>query len=767
MSDEHYTTHLAAEEPVPTVHVLHSFVRFGRVVRYRKGTLFTFVVAALLLGGLYFATATRYYESGASLLVMQTGHEVEGASMRAQADSRHSLMPTFQKLFYSDVVLGMAVERLAPDHRVDFKKYPRSEWTEQLKKRLTASMVRKTNIIEIAYRSKRSETASAVVNAVLESYLDFMDENHQSTAADIVDVLTREKAQVERDLAVGEANLLKAQEEIGDVGLRDESRIHHPTIKEVVRLKEAYVEANTARLKLAVALAGVEDARRRGIDPTQHLMSLDGAAGDQAMLQGFGFGTENAHARVDLQRMIVEDKAQLATLQQHYGPRHHKVIELANRVALAEQQLNAIAMPSSERLTPQGRQKLAGSLLQVLRQRHAAAASYEQSLRTRYSQAQQAAVALNGRQAKLDILESDVKWLRSLRSTLLQRIAGIDLQQLHGDIRTSIISEPQVDTTPVWPRLPLVIVLALFAGTGTGLLAIYAIDVLDDRFRGPEDMQMQLGLPVLAMVRRMETTEAAGLAALQVHVDPTGVESEAFRTLRTALAFGQNEATRLVVSSAEPGDGKTTIMANLGVAFAQAGKRTLIIDADLRRPGLTRLTQMKGQTGLSEVLVADSPIGSSAAEHIVSTEIEGLDLLASGTRPANPSELIASTRFAELLNWAESVYDQILIDSPPTLATVDASLVGRLVDGAILVVQPAKNQRRVVLRAVESFEAVGTNLLGTVINQASDEHGMHDYGYGYGYGYDYQGEDESESDDQHVAKLDDWGDSPIVPRRAA
>jgi capsular exopolysaccharide synthesis family protein len=759
--DSQNANYAVAEQAAP--HVLHSFVRFGRVVRYRKNILITFLVAGILLGGLYFATATRFYESNASLLVMQTGHDVEGTSMRAQSDSGQSLMPTFQKLFYSEVVLNNAAERLPPEHRVDFKNYQRSQWAEQLKERLSASMVRNTNIIEVAFRSKQAETASVVVNAVLESYLDFMEKNHRSTAAQIVDVLTREKTQVERNLAQGEQALLAAQAEAGDVGLRDEARIHHPAIKEVVQLKDSYVAAYSQRLKLAVALASIEDSLRRGADPTEHLMALEGEAGEAALLEGLGFSHENSQARVDLQKLIVEDRAQLATLQQHFGPRHPKIAELTNRIATAEQQLASLSLPASERMTPDGRQKLANALIQVLKQRHDTARSFEESIRERYVQAQQTAVALNGQQTKLEILESDVDWLRGLRSTLLQRIASIDLQQLHGDIRTSVVTEPHVDRDPVWPRLPVVLVLALLSGTVAGLLAVYAVDVLDDRFRGPEDLQVQLGLPVLAMVRRMETADATGIGALQVHVAPNDVASEAFRTLRTALAFGQHEATRLVVSSAEPGDGKTTIISNLAVAFAQAGKRTLLIDADLRRPGLTRLMQMKGQTGLADALVAEAPISDAAHQHIVSSEVENLDLLFSGTRPSNPSELVASTRFAELLNWAESVYDQILIDSPPALATVDASLIGRLVDGAILVVQPAKNQRRIVVRAVESFGSVNSNLLGVVINQTSDEPGVEHYGYGYGYAYEYHGDDEVDEE----SLLQATHDAPVVRRRAA
>ena len=244
-----------------------------------------------------------------------------------------------------------------------------------------------------------------------------------------------------------------------------------------------------------------------------------------------------------------------------------------------------------------------------------------------------------------------------------------------------------------------------------------------------------------------------------------------------------------MVSSPEPGDGKTTVLANLAVAYAQADKKTLLIDADLRRPGLTNLMNLRGMTGLSELLRSDGDIAQLAAAHIQPSGMKGLDILPCGPRPSNPGELLGSPRFSQLLAWAETAYDQILVDSPPAMATSDAALIGRLVDGAVLVVQPAKNRRRLVIRLVENLAVLKIPVLGLVVNRvgSSNEQGYYNYYSGYGYGYDYgyglaYGTDEATAGDavaggvsaasqitpaRRDPRTESQSDAAIIPRRVA
>ena len=266
-------------------------------------------------------------------------------------------------------------------------------------------------------------------------------------------------------------------------------------------------------------------------------------------------------------------------------------------------------------------------------------------------------------------------------------------------------------------------------GTVGGLLIIWVLDIMDDRFRTPEELKLQLETQVLSMIPRMEELEGEGFEAVMCHSKPNSKEVEAFRALRTSIEFSPQETGRLVCTSTEPGDGKTTVSSNLAVAFAQSGKRTLLIDADMRRPGLSTLLGLRDDTGLSKILRATDDLEGSIEKNLRTSIVNGLDVISCGPRPMNPAELLASERFANILAWAETKYDQIVIDAPPVLAVSDPAIVGRLVDAVILVVRPDKDRRRMVIRAAETLRTLGCSLLGVVVNHLTSTDNS---GYGYG-----------------------------------
>src|SRR5262249_48897435 len=163
-------------------------------------------------------------------------------------------------------------------------------------------------------------------------------------------------------------------------------------------------------------------------------------------------------------------------------------------------------------------------------------------------------------------------------------------------------------------------------------------------------------------------------------------------------------------------------------AFAQAKKKTLLIDADLRRPGMTQLLELKGPRGLSQVLRDSQPVVESCLENIFNIGVENLDVMPSGPRPANPSELLSTERFNDISGGADAVHARTPSAAPRFLGAPAPAILGRRVEGAMVVTRPEKNRRKMVVRAIESFRATGVRVLGIAVNHLADSM-SNEYGY--------------------------------------
>jgi len=273
-----------------------------------------------------------------------------------------------------------------------------------------------------------------------------------------------------------------------------------------------------------------------------------------------------------------------------------------------------------------------------------------------------------------------------------------------------VVQPAPVPSIPSSTSLPVALVLGLLGGLALGIGAALARNAVDTSVTSPEHLRDLTGAPNLGFIAFDAQTPKRPLT---VHEDPQSPRSEAFRQLRTNLQFVDVDNPRkvVVITSSLPGEGKSTTLVNLGIALASAGHRVLAVEADLRRPALADLLGLDRAVGLTSVLAGRVHVGQ-AVQHWPG----GVDVLASGPLPPNPSELLASQQMANMLGDLRAEYDAILIDTPPLLPVTDAAAVAQATDGVILVCRYKETKREQLRTAVQALEAVSAPVLGTVFS---------------------------------------------------
>ncbi len=303
--------------------------------------------------------------------------------------------------------------------------------------------------------------------------------------------------------------------------------------------------------------------------------------------------------------------------------------------------------------------------------------------------------------------------------------------QLTADIAQSggaqVLTLAEAPEAPVSPKPVRDATLALVLGLMLGVGLVFLVDTLDERIRNVADLEViSGGLPTLAVIPEVDKGHDDGFVAARD--DARSPQAEAFRSLRTAVKFaGLDRPLKVIqVTSSSQGEGKTTAVANLGVALAQGGDRVAIVCCDLRRPKVQDRFGVDLTPGLTDVLVGDATLADALRRYDANVL-----LLPAGSPPPNPSELLASNKAAAVIKALAEEFDVVVVDSPPVLPVTDALVVSRLVDATLVVVDSRSTARKAVRRTLQLLAQVHAPVLGVVFNGAP-------VGGSYGYGYSYE-----------------------------
>jgi len=644
-----------------TAQMLRSALRFLSVVRRHKYVVFVAVLVAAGLGVLKLMSdqnSPTVYRATISVLVRQILPDVGGPAVTGVTVP----METYSRVLVSDSILESVVEALDPFPPEIDRSRPKEDWPRQLRSMITVRQDGpSSSIIEISCESTIPRAPGTVLNAIVRSAQEFLEDSQQSLELELVNRLDKERIELEERLFSKERDLFDAQRVAGEFSVGEETEAVHPLVQRAMDLNQSFVEIQRRRLDLDAALTAARRTVQLGDNLRPHFNSLKSILDVHyvdALLE-----LEDQEALSSVQKNLNDNQRLLTSLHRYYGPAHPKVVKLQEWI---ERDARHLAGARARLLDGSNQRDLGERLIGLLEESLAVELERENTLREAYEVAAKEAVNLNDRLAEIAIARREASLLRQLHSTILDRLARVDVSENQGQVRLAVLNEPAVIGKPLSKVLPVrTMSVAVFLGLILGLAIVYGMDVLDDRFRTPEELTEQLGVPALAMIGELTPRESTGIESLAVHAAPQSTETEPFRTLRTTLAFSGEERDLIAVTSSQPEDGKTTIVSNLGVSYAQAGKKTLLVDADLRRPGLTKLMELRGHGGLADVLRSDDDITTLCDERVTPSGVDGLDILPSGPRPSNPAELLSSPRLSEVLAWAEANYDQVIVDCPP------------------------------------------------------------------------------------------------------
>ncbi len=348
-------------------------------------------------------------------------------------------------------------------------------------------------------------------------------------------------------------------------------------------------------------------------------------------------------------------------------------------------------------------------------------------------------------QATLARLETQRNEARIRYTDAFNKLNDLQVSQIQQSNNVHSIEPAVAPGVPIRPRVMNNTLLAAVTGGLLALGIIFLIEYLDDTVKTPDQVVEDTGLSTLGAIAQIKAEQPG--ERLIAHNKPRDPISEAYRVLRTNLSFSaiDKELQDVLVTSASPGEGKSTTTANLATVIAQTGKRVIVVDADLRRPMQHKLFSVPNNQGLTTALLDQK---TAVAQHIQPTAIRNLSIMTSGPLPPNPAELLNSQRMTHVMSELRKEADVVLYDTPPVLTVADASILASQVDGCILVVEAGKTRRDAFVQAVQRLQKADANLFGTVMNRLRPGRSGYYYDYYYYY-YHYYGVYEQENQKRH------------------
>jgi succinoglycan biosynthesis transport protein ExoP len=429
---------------------------------------------------------------------------------------------------------------------------------------------------------------------------------------------------------------------------------------------------------------------------------------------------------MDLKQAYIQLEAQYMKLSGTFKPEYPEMVRLKSQMETIQKRLN----------------NEIDKIIASIKHDYESSLRRESLLRQAFDQQKSRVMGMKEKAIQYNILKREADTNKELYKGLLQRMkeAGVSAGITASNIQ--IVDQAEFPVKPYKPNKPLNLLLAAVVGLFLGIGLAFFFEYLDNTVKTTEDVEQFIRLPSFGMVpqisyerRKRLERGASSPVELITHGHPKSMLSEAYRSIRTSilLSFSEKPPKRILITSPNPEEGKTTTAINTAIALSQTGAQVLILDTDMRKPRIHKIFNEENGVGLSNFLSGHAELESI----IKKTEIPNLYYIPSGPIPPNPSELIGSNLFKGMMDSLGEKFNHIIFDSPPVLGFADSIILSTSVDGIILVVLGGKTPRETLQRAKEVLYQVNAKILGVVINRVDirrSDYGYYYYRYHYYYG---------------------------------
>lgn len=692
-------------------------LKYWNLFLKRWPLLLAAAVVVFVAGILYTLKQPKLFKATASVIVApytpQVLTGVRGVMDRRLATYERSFLKTEESVLKSRAVRKIVAQKLGlympPED--GSKDQGRADGQRGM---VGYSVSAQTNsrIFNISALDKDPVFASKTANAVVSAYMQHNVDKRIDSSKDAGSWLAVRHGELKTKLEVAEANLY---------GFMKEHRIMSASFDG---------QLNETRSRLRTFQGELTALQSRKISTSLDRKTLSRLKKNPELVDILP-KIQNANTIEKLKSKLLDLRAEHEVLKGKYLPAHPNMIKLIDQMAALTGEMDKEIRIAVKRLK---REELAIK-------------TTEAGLRKIVAEETEKEARMNELALAYGKLKREVDTSAKYYDMVTDRLKETDLTGMLRVNNVSILDWARVPSAPFKPNWQNNLMVSLLLGLMLGVGLIFLLEVLDTSFKSQEEVEAQLGVPFLGVLPIIEAGDQKSKAKnsrlkdkmgarerdLFVLNHPKGMVAECSRAIRTNLHFmsTDNPLRTLMLTSAMPKEGKTTSTISLAITMAQAGQKVLVVDTDMRRPRVHRSFNISNEVGISSLILGDA----NSEQAIVHSELSGLDVLPCGPVPPNPSELMHTKRFAEVVEGLKGQYDKILFDAPPVGAVTDPVILGTQVDGVVLVVKTGKTPRAQVQQALRSLQDANVRLLGLVLNDMDIN--TKKYGYYYGKYYRY------------------------------